>query len=222
MEQLIGRLIASPGLHARFLNTLSFMENCGARKISAYEDRRSVTVDVLDHAWEEKRHAYILKHQLRKIPGGLACADYRPEHLIGSCYSKHYLDRLDVRVCRLLKRNLGLAGRPLKDAAYLLVTYAIEVRALALYPAYQQRLRQAGSRVSVHLIYREETEHLRRMEAALADSFQTDASGLKQSVEAIETELFDEWYRSLQDAVEVEERFGPNDRSERGRQQDPA
>jgi hypothetical protein len=47
---------------------------------------------------------------------------------------------LDVDVCRYLKKELNLSGAELRFAAYLLVTYAIEVRADELYPIYQDAL----------------------------------------------------------------------------------
>jgi hypothetical protein len=36
----IAHLVANPESHARFLNTLSFMENSGARKISKFEHKK--------------------------------------------------------------------------------------------------------------------------------------------------------------------------------------
>jgi len=43
----------------------------------------------------------------------------------------------------LLKKELNLKGRELRFAAYLLVTYAIEVRADELYPVYQDELEKS-------------------------------------------------------------------------------
>jgi hypothetical protein len=58
LEVMIDKILADDRLHAKWLNTLSMLENVGARKISAYEDPRLVTEDVLKHALEESRHAW--------------------------------------------------------------------------------------------------------------------------------------------------------------------
>ena len=67
MRATIERIVENPELHAKWLNTLSFMENCGARKISAGEDRVKTSLLQLKHAAEEHRHAYYLKKQIGKL-----------------------------------------------------------------------------------------------------------------------------------------------------------
>ena len=52
--------------HAKWLNTLSFLENCGARKIAACEHPTLVKEEMLKHAAEEFRHAHHLKRQIDK------------------------------------------------------------------------------------------------------------------------------------------------------------
>ncbi len=66
LNNILPTIIAQPQLHARWLNTLSLMENTGARKISASEDPVTVTYIILKHAAEEHRHAFYLKKQLKK------------------------------------------------------------------------------------------------------------------------------------------------------------
>ncbi len=80
----------------------------------------------------------------------------------------HYLYKLNTGVSRFLKKR-GFAGAGLRGAAYALVSYAIEVRAEVLYPAYQEALLRARSKVSVRSIILEEAEHLEEMTAAIAD-----------------------------------------------------
>nr|WP_286420195.1 hypothetical protein [Myroides odoratimimus] len=67
MEQLLETIVASDELHSKWLNALSFMENTGARKISACENPYQVTFLQLKHAAEEHRHAYYLKKQIKKL-----------------------------------------------------------------------------------------------------------------------------------------------------------
>lgn len=70
---------------------------------------------------------------------------------------------MDIEVCRYLKDELRLKGEELKFAAYLLVTYAIEVRADEIYPIYQDALDLTGSKVNVKSIILEEEGHLEEM-----------------------------------------------------------
>jgi hypothetical protein len=162
LKTILLAIIADNELHARWLNTLSLMENTGARKISASEDPVTVTYIILKHAAEEHRHAFYLKKQIEKT-GEANCPTYADEYLVASSRSKYYLNMLDVEVCRYLKRELKLTGSELRFAAYLLVTYAIEVRADELYPIYQDALDNAGSKINVKSIILEEEGHLEEM-----------------------------------------------------------
>lgn len=201
METALESIVLDAALHSRWLNTLSYMENCGARLIANYEDTKAVTLDVLEHAWEEKRHAYLLKSQLRKIAGGAQLVDYRRDFMLGDSYSKHYLQRLNIRVSRFLKTEFSLLGRPLRDAAYLLVTYAIEVRALQLYAHYQNLLRHHRSLVSVGLILREEKGHLQDMEQKIDQAFDKQSRQVKSQVLAMEKALYLAWSESVAEQV---------------------
>ena len=82
-NELLPLIINDAQLHARWLNTLSLMENTGARKISACEDPETVTYIILKHAAEEHRHAFYLKKQIEKVDQK-ACATYAPLYLLAS------------------------------------------------------------------------------------------------------------------------------------------
>lgn len=162
----LAKIIAHPPTHAKWLNTLSFLENCGAKLMADCEHPTLVREEMLKHAAEEFRHAYLLKSQIAKIyPEGIE--DYRVDNLLGRYRAYHYMKRLNVGVSRLLKQH-ALEGLRLKGDAYTLVSYAIEVRAHDLYPEYQHCLIQAKSRVSVRSIILEEEEHLQEMKEALS------------------------------------------------------
>jgi hypothetical protein len=192
---ILPAIIADNELHARWLNTLSLMENTGARKISASEDPVTVTYIILKHAAEEHRHAFYLKKQIEKAGEGL-CLTYASKYLLAPAYSKYYLNQLDVDVCRYLKKELGLKGKDLRFAAYLLVTYAIEVRADGLYPVYQDALDGAGSKVNVKSIILEEEGHLEEMINQL-QNFSPDWQYHAQKAVDIESGLFEQWVEAL-------------------------
>jgi len=200
LSTILPTIIADNELHARWLNTLSLMENTGARKISASEDPVTVTYIILKHAAEEHRHAFYLKKQIEKTGDGL-CPTYSGEYLLAPSYSKYYLNQLDVDVCRYLKKELGLTGRALRFAAYLLVTYAIEVRADELYPVYQDALDAVGSKINVKSIILEEEGHLEEMINQLK-TFSPDWQYHAQKAVDIETGLFNDWVLELGNSLE--------------------
>ncbi len=199
LNYILPKIVADNQLHAKFLNTLSLMENTGARKISASEDPVTVTYIILKHAAEEHRHAFYLKKQIEKTGKDL-CPTYANDYLIAPAYSKYYLNVLDVEVSRYLKKELGLSGKELRFAAYLLVTYAIEVRADELYPIYQQALDDAGSKVNVKSIILEEEGHLEEMIAQL-HKFSPDWQRHADKAVEIETSLFNSWVEALAEEV---------------------
>jgi bacterioferritin (cytochrome b1) len=195
LSALLPVIIADNETHARWLNTLSLMENTGARKISASEDPLTVTYIILKHAAEEHRHAFYLKKQIEKIDAD-QCPTYAPEYLLAPGFSKYYLNQLDIDVCRYLKKELGLTGKDLRFAAYLLVTYAIEVRADELYPVYQDALDNATSKINVKSIILEEEGHLEEMISQLK-KFSPDWELHAQKAVGLETLLFTQWVETL-------------------------
>lgn len=195
-SQLLHGIVADTQKHARWLNTLSLMENTGARKISASEHQTDVTLIILKHAAEEHRHAYYLKKQISKLGSGM-CPDYSDSNLLATHDSRYYLNMLDVHVCKYLKSELSLSGSDLKFAAYLLVTYAIEVRADELYPVYQDVLDTTGSKVNVKSIILEEEGHLEEMILQLKN-FSPEWEKHAAKAMAFETDLFGKWLVGLE------------------------
>lgn len=173
--------------HARWLNTLSYLENCGARMIALSEHPTMVSREILKHAAEEFRHAYYLKSLIHHVyaPG---LPNYARHHLMEAAGVRHYMDRLNTRICRLLKRKYGRSGDELKQWAYLMVTYAVEVRALQIYTVYEEILRQQDAPISVRGILREEKGHLQEIEQECAGL--EGAKPVQQEVVKIEAALF--------------------------------
>lgn len=199
-KQLLARIVSDTEKHARWLNTLSLMENTGARKISASEHKTEVTLIILKHAAEEHRHAYYLKKQIAKLDASL-CLTYADEYLLATSNSRYYLNMLDVKVCKYLKTSLNISGNDLRFAAYLLVTYAIEVRADELYPVYQEILDEAASKINVKSIILEEEGHLEEMIAQLKN-FSPDWQLHADRAVEFETDLFRNWLKGLEKEVE--------------------
>jgi len=193
IEEILTAIVRSSNLHAKWLNTLSFLENCGARKIAACEHPTLVKEEMLKHASEEFRHAHYLKRQIERV-SPVRMDTYALPFMLGGTATLHYLTALDLQASRYLKAA-KLSKDSLKEAAYLLVTYAIELRAEELYPIYDTILRKAGSRVTVKSILLEEKEHLNEMKEGL----QKLSSGFvhAEHICALESSLCKKWLEAV-------------------------
>jgi hypothetical protein len=195
LHEILSRIVPHADLHARLLNTLSYMEHIGATKIAKTQSGPKATFISLKHAAEEARHAFYLKKLSLKVAPD-ACPDYDFAYLMAPLASRQYLYRLDIAASRLAK-SAGLHGRALSDLAYLLVTYAIEVRADALYPVYEDLLENHAARISLATIIAEEEGHLAEMQAALA-AYPPHLQVLVGDICALEEELFTGWIGALE------------------------
>jgi hypothetical protein len=158
-RELLPAIIQYPECHSRWINTVSYLENCGAKMLAACEHPTMVEEEMLKHAAEEFRHAYYLKRQIGRITSK-RLSDFRPDFLSGGYAARNYLHRLNVKACRHLQES--------GQSAYLYITYAIEMRAKEVYAIYQELLRSEKSAVSVSSILMEEAEHLEEITLALA------------------------------------------------------
>lgn len=198
-HHLLKRIVQDGSTHARWLNTLSFMENAGARKISKCEHPTLVSQIQLKHAAEEHRHAYYLKKQIGKINPEL-CKTYESTELLAPIATSQYLHSLDIKACRYLQKAFNLDKTDIKYAAYIFVTYAIEVRADELYPVYQQVLTEASSKIMVKSIILEEEGHLEEMIHQL-NEFSPDWKHHADHILTIEKELHEEWINAITEEV---------------------
>lgn len=188
IHQLLEQIIQNPVLHGLWINTLSYLENCGARKIASCEHPFEVKEEMLKHASEEFRHAYFLKRQLKRIDQHYE--DYHSSHLLGRMTGYHYLNALDLKTSRYLS-SIDTGKAKIKQISYLLVTYAIELRAQELYPIYQNLLKKHSSKIQVQSILLEEKEHLQAMEQEL--NLMPEALLHAEKILKIEAELFEKW-----------------------------
>ena len=193
LKQLLTVIVSDHELHGKWLNTLSYLENCGARKIANCEHPTLVKEEMLKHAAEEFRHAHYLKKQIGRISSE-KIEDYSPAHLLGGIASLHYLNKLDLKTSRYLY-TMGLSKEAVKEVSYLLVTYAIELRAAELYPLYEAVLREMGSKVKVKSILLEEKEHLSEMEEGIRNLFR--GVDYAKHVCGIEASLYNSWLKAI-------------------------
>ncbi len=159
--------------------SLAHLEKQGHAKLLKFKRVQGITdAEFLEHLTDEARHA----HQLKKDAEGLG-ADATVDH-----FTRSYLTRLEVFILRKLRAQ---GPRPQPRAPYVLMTYVIEKRAEALYPALEARLRKLRKPLSVEQIIQDEAQHLRSMEAELGD-LRIDPA-LIQECRAFEARLFEKF-----------------------------
>ena len=100
-------VVRQPGVHARFVNTLSLLEHIGSVKIARTQSGESITEEILQHLAEETRHAQVLKRIARAIDFEVA-ADYTDPRLLVGAAARGYFARLDVGVRGFVRRGLPL------------------------------------------------------------------------------------------------------------------
>ncbi|CDZ80250.1 hypothetical protein BN1013_00757 [Candidatus Rubidus massiliensis] len=202
LERLLTTIVSSVETHAKWLNTLSFLENCGARKIAACEHPTLVKEEMLKHAAEEFRHAHYLKRQIGRITDK-PFYNYARNQMLGDMTTLHYLTALNLKTSWFLK-NTNQSKTSIKEISYLLVTYAIELRAQELYLLYDKILRQNNSPITIKSILLEENEHLKEMKEELKKF--TTGSLYAEYVCAIESDLCKEWIKQIEIQLNIEKK----------------
>ena len=192
-RHILQMIISHRDLHLRWLYTLSYLENCGARKIARYEPGNEAPLSLLKHAAEEFRHAYFFKRQILRLTDDVD----RKRSLLGGMKAKNYLNLLDVRIARLLK-DQEVETSKLKEATYLLTTYAIEERAIMVYPLYQELLEQHESSISVKSVIAEEDLHLEEMKSGI---IQMNLESFKRKALLLEATLYDQFLSWVENEI---------------------
>jgi hypothetical protein len=163
MQRTLAAIVRRPGLHARFLNSLSRLEYVGVRKMLKARRAEDIDLDGLQHMLEEAVHATRLKKLARSVaPRDVSVETFAAEHTLEGEAAESYFQAVD-------RAAAGAIGAADGEACYALTSAAIEIRARCLYPAYQELLSAAGSSVSVTSISNDEEEHLREMERLLPE-----------------------------------------------------
>lgn len=196
LEGLIGQIVADPALHARWLNTFSFLEYVGFRKIVKSQRAEALTAGILGHACEEGRHALGLKKLAMKL-GGAAFDSYAPDVLLCGEEAEAYFQDLD-QFC-----DEAFADRSAEERvrlAYGYVTWLIERRALSVYGVYRNALGDSEIARKLGGLLAEETKHLTDIEAFL-QAFDPQFARRSKELEAVETALYEGFLTSLTRAL---------------------
>lgn len=200
LRELLTELLRSPALHARFVNTLSFMEYIGVRKMLKARRAADLDEEGLLHIIEEASHALRLKRAASQLcmdaPGTVAT--YSDDQTLAGAAGEDYMQGVDRGCAALVAKACG-EDRP--EANYLLSTAAIEIRAEAFYPLYEERLKHAAANFSVHSILKDELRHLAEMRVSLEREFPERWQDLVTEAVALESRFFRGWLSAMQAAL---------------------
>jgi hypothetical protein len=155
------------------------MEYVGVRKMVKSRRSEHLDLDGLQHMLDETIHAM----RLKKAALGLAAAKgtvttFSAGDTLAGDAGEDYLQAVD-RAAEATLGDLDEARRT--EVNYLLSSAAIEVRAEAFYPLYEERLRAHGVPVSVAAILRDEDRHL----AEMAQRLEASLPGWRPRLEAV-------------------------------------
>jgi hypothetical protein len=196
LDSLAARIVVEPALHARWLNTFSYLEYVGFRKIVKSQRAEALTAAILGHACEEGRHALLLKKLAIKL-GGAEFDSYSPETLLCGEEAKNYFQDLDKN-CEEAFADRAEAERARLTYAY--VTLLVERRALKVYRTYQSALGESEIARKLTSLLAEETKHLSDIDAILyaADpEFSARAAKFAAIEEALYQKFIDALAREL-------------------------
>jgi len=199
LEGLISQIVADPALHARWLNTFSYLEYVGFRKILKSQRAEVLTTAILTHACEEGRHALGLKKLAVKL-GGAGFDSYAPQVLLCGEEAEAYFQDLD-QFC-----DEAFADRPADERvrlAYGYVTWLVERRALDVYGLYKSALGDSEIARKLSSLLAEETKHLSDIEALLQAADPAFSTRSKE-FEAVENSLYEVFLAALSQALAQE------------------
>ena len=158
LSKFLNKVVSDRVLHVRWLNTLSFLEHIGSRKLIKSQDSAQLDRVFLQHISEEARHAYYFKKLAYRVAPN-DCPTFEERYLISGGASESYFQSVDRKAEENLSKS-ELDIRLRKRLNYLYTTWMVEERAVMLYRAYNGVLREQNQSFNLNFILQEEDEHL--------------------------------------------------------------
>lgn len=200
---LLPFIVRNPDLHAKLLNTFSYLEYIGFRKIVKSQIAERLDPETLSHALEEGRHALLLKKLAIKTGGG-KFEMYSPASLLRGPEAEIYFQSLDRACERIIEAEIFSKNKV--RLTYLYVTWLVEQRALAVYECYQETLGVFGIKPPLNGLLAEEDKHLADVERELLDS-DTKFSFRVAALKEVEETLYQTYLLALSQQLKVSEKF---------------
>ena len=145
--------------HYHWLRSLSYLEYIGYRKMVKALAYGEMNQGVYHHLTDEIRHSFMLKELAeRAFDGKFQYVPFERD-LVGMAES--YFHDVDEAVHQWV---LAVSGEERPYLCYLLTSYLIEKRAMAVYPSYYSQIQEAGAKVILQRIIKDERDHLNYLE----------------------------------------------------------
>ena len=173
-NDFLKEIFSSDPAHYLWLRCLSYLEYIGYRKMVKTLEYQEVNQGVYHHLTDEIRHSYMLKELAEKAFEGRFQNVLFDDSFIE--IAEGYFQDVDGEVCQWILSNNG-QERPF--LCYMLVSYIIEKRAMAVYPPYYSKLQEAPSKLILQKIIKDERDHLSYLEDRL--SLLPESSSFKAS-----------------------------------------
>lgn len=202
IASVLRHIFGDPCLAGRFLNTLSFLEYVGTRKILKSQRAETIDAVVLGHIAEEARHALSIK-RLAMAVSPVPISTYEPEHLFVGVGAGRYFQELDHGVEADLGAlpTIASASDGCSPLNYLYTTCLIEKRALSLYPPIEGILAGQGRPGTFASIVREEERHLAQVCRAIGE-LDPDVGPRTARLQQLEEGLFERFLSALEEEAE--------------------
>ncbi len=148
--KLLEKIISDESLHFRWLNTLSYLEYIGLRKILKSLPAHILNQSFLSHIHEESRHSLFFKSIAQKMAGRKLF--FKAPDLLVPDPARFYFQQVDQHSLNFSSSNPFIS--------YLYTSYSVEKRAMVLYSLYNALLGKRGFVFSLKSILNDEQEHL--------------------------------------------------------------
>ena len=150
LMRILEKITSDKKRHAFWLNTLSYLEYIGTRKIIKALPAEKLNETLLDHISEEARHSLFFKRQAKKLFG--KSLFFHSHEMIVSEAAEDYFQSIDHKAKEFSRSNPVLN--------YLYTTYIVESRAILSYSIYNEILKRKNFGFSLNSILKEEEKHL--------------------------------------------------------------
>ncbi|MGI9548498.1 MAG: hypothetical protein ACR2M7_00750 [Bdellovibrionales bacterium] len=157
--KILEKIVSDKDLHGLWLNTLSFLEYIGTRKMLKALPASCLNETLLAHINEESRHSLFFKKLSHKVSGKQFC--FAEHEMICSKEAETYFQQIDKEATSFSRSN------PILN--YLYTTYTVELRAILLYSIYSKILKRNEFPFTLNFVLKEEEQHL----AAVMQSIKT-------------------------------------------------
>ena len=148
--KILEKIIEDKTLHSRWLNTLSYLEYIGTRKILKSLPAHMLSKVFLEHINEEARHSLFFKSLAQKV--AQKNLSFKEDELLASQAGSDYFQQIDQYTVKFSFSN------PVIN--YFYTTYVVEQRALVVYSLYNDILKRKKLSLCLQSVLNDEKEHL--------------------------------------------------------------